>query len=780
MAYHNSDLEFETLVAQISKRCHSDLGKTQASFLQPLTDLAEIISSQKLIAEIQEQLLRGVDFDFSGLTNLQPLFEDSRNTLFAYEEFSAVYANNILAGDILAQPEIWVEFPEISVYIKKLTSFTDLNSRFLEIFDNNGEILDTASPELALIRKRANSLRMQIQKTMQALLSDSSLEHYLQDKYVTQREDRYVLPFKESAVPFVNGIVQSHSASKSTVFIEPLAVVPLNNELQLIFQQEKQEIYRIFSAYTSAIKTEKKGLLRNQKILAWLDFRFACGRLCNTFKAKTPIMLSRPCLKLKSARHPLLILRIGNIKKVIPFDLELDDEKKIIILSGPNTGGKTVLLKAVGLITLMALSGLPVPTDADSEIGFFSNVFADIGDDQSIESALSTFSAHLEKIGRMLNKAKPDTLVLVDEIGAATDPQQGSALAQAILERFLALGCPTIVTTHYTALKIFAEQHPKCLNASMQFDTKNLQPTYKFIPGFPGDSFAIEVAASLGIDSALIERAKELAGNQNVQFTELLKKMQEEKKKYSVSCYQNELKTHLLETKLQELAKKEEDWEKEMKIRRQNHLKELQQELISQQKIYQNDLAELKTLSRQEHKTFSEHKLRKLAIKNAEIQKELDNDISSNKLPISNPQPGMKVWLSNFDTDAVILAIEGEQAKVDMNGITFKTPVSTLFAARTKIDETRIEPKVKAYVAPQPKFELKIIGLTFEEAKPLIDEFLDNAVLAGLHSLRIVHGKGTGALRNKVRDYLKKRKEVKCLGTPGPNEGGTGVTIVTI
>ena len=780
MTYHNPDLEFETLVAQIGKRCHSDLGKEQASLLQPLSDLGEIIKSQKLVAEIQEQLLRGRDYDFSGLTNLQPLFEDSRNTLFAFEEFSAVYANNIIAEEMLAQLKLWEEFPEITLYLKKLTSFSFLNSRFLEIFDKDGEILDTASKELATIRKRANSLRMQIQKTMQALLSDSSLEHYLQDKYVTQREDRYVLPVKENAVPFVNGIVQSHSGSKSTVFIEPMSVVPLNNELQLIFQQEKQEIYRIFSAYTSAIKAEKKGLLRNQKILAWLDFRFACGRLCNTIKAKTPIMLSRPCLNLKSARHPLLILRLGNCRKVIPFDLELGEEKKIIILSGPNTGGKTVLLKAVGLITLMALSGLPVPADADSEIGFFSNVFADIGDDQSIENALSTFSAHLEKIGKMLNKAKPDTLVLVDEIGAATDPQQGSALAQAILEKFLALGCPAIVTTHYTALKIFAEQHPRCLNASMQFDTKNLQPTYKFIAGFPGDSFAIEVAASLGIDPTLIERAKELAGNQNVQFTELLKKMQDEKKKYSVSCYQNELKTHLLETKLQELAKKEEEWEKEVKIRRQNHLKELQQELIAQQKIYQNDLAELKTLSKQERKTFSEYKLHNIAVKNAEIQKELDKDLSANNLPVSNPQPGMKVWLSNFETEAVILSIEGEQVKVDMNGITFKTPVSALFEPKTKTETTKIEPKVKANVAPVAKFELKIIGLTFEEAKPLIDEFLDNAALAGLHSLRIVHGKGTGALRTKVRDYLKKRKEVKGVGTPSPNEGGTGVTVVTI
>ena len=514
--------------------------------------------------------------------------------------------------------------------------------------------------------------------------------------------------------------------------------------------------------------------------MAFLDFRFACGRLCNTIKAKTPVMLSEPCLKLKTARHPLLILRLGSSAKVIPFDLELGEEKKIIILSGPNTGGKTVLLKATGLITLMALSGLPVPADEDSEIGFFENIFADIGDDQSIENALSTFSAHLEKIGKMLQYANPQTLILIDEIGAATDPQQGSALAQAILERFLALNCPTIVTTHYTALKIFAEQHPKCLNASMQFDTKNLQPTYKFIAGFPGDSFAIEVAASLGIEPKLIDRAKELAGSQNVQFTELLKKMQEEKKKFSVSSYQNELRTRLLENKLQELAKKEEDWEKEVIQRRQNYLKELQQELISQQKIYQNELEELKTLSKQERKSLSEYKLHYIETKTAEIQKELNDNINDNLSPIRNPQPGTKVWLSNFDTEAVILSIEGEQAKVDMNGITFQTPVSTLFETKTKEVVIKNETKVKANIAPKAKFELKILGLTFDEAKPLIDDFLDDATLAGLHSLRIVHGKGTGALRTKVRDYLKKKKQVISIGTPGQAEGGSGVTIVNI
>jgi len=260
----------------------------------------------------------------------------------------------------------------------------------------------------------------------------------------------------------------------------------------------------------------------------------------------------------------------------------------------------------------------------------------------------------------------------------------------------------------------------------------------------------------------------------------LLKKMQEEKKKYSVSSYQNELKNLLLEKKLQELAKKEEDWEKEVQQRRQKHLQDMQEELIAQQKIYQKELAEMKTLSKQERKAFSEHKLHLVETKTAEIQKELDKNIPANQLPVMNPQPGMRVWLSNFDAEAVILTIEGESAKVDMNGITFKTPVTTLYSVKTLAKETKNEPRIKTNIVPTAKFELNIIGLTFEEAKPLIDEFLDNAALAGLHSLRIVHGKGTGALRTKVRDYLKKKKIVLSIGTPAYNEGGTGVTVVTI
>ena len=781
MNYNNPDLEYHVLIQQISKRCHSRLGASLAEGLCPQTDITLIRSSQKLVAEIQELLERGLDFSFETLSDLHPLFEDSAHSIFAYEEFTEVYKNNRISDEVYLRHEQFREFPGARAMITKLSAFPELNRRYLEIFDFEGNILDTASPELMRIRRQTGILRARINKTMQNLLGDNRFEKFLQDKFVTQRDDRYVLPVKESSVSFVDGIVQSHSGSKATVFVEPMAVVPMNNELQLIKQQEKQEIHRIFSEYTSRIKAVKKEILLNQQVLSQLDFRFACGRLCRTMNAKVPIMQNSPGISLISARHPLLILRFGTPTEVIPFDLELGNEYKMLILSGPNTGGKTVLMKAVGLISLMALSGLPVPADESSSIGMFNKIFADIGDDQSIENALSTFSSHLDKISKMLAGADANSLVLIDEIGAATDPQQGSALAQAILERFAETGCAGIVTTHYTSLKIFGEQHPNCLNASMQFDLKSLHPTYKFVPGFPGDSFAIEVAASLGIDEQLITRAKELSGTQNQEFTSLLKKMQEEKKNLSVQAYQYELKNRNLSARLQELEDKEALWQQELKQRRQKHLKEMQNELISQQKIYASELKELKSLDKTERKLLSERKLHEVTVKTAELQKEIISSGSDTRKPLNNPKAGDRVWLADFDTEATLISVTGDSATVDMNGISFKTPLDNLFTASiTAAKERKQEVVVKSTVTPKVKFELKLLGLTFDEAKPLLEEFIDDAAYAGLHSLRIVHGKGTGALRSKVRDYLRKRKGIISIDTPPMNEGGSGVTIVKL
>lgn len=775
-----ADLEYGRLREKISLRSHSPLGKKHAEALEPLSDRRAIEASLETVSALMECLERGLDFDLAELSDISALFNAAEHSLFGWEEFQQVFLNARLADIAFSARESVEGFRTLARLWRKITPQKEICRRFEEIFDPEGEVLDSASPELSRIRKRSASLQRNILKTMQGMLSDPRYEGFLQDKFITRRDERYVLPIKENAGAYVPGIVQSQSGSKATLFIEPQSVVPLNNELQILKQEEKREIFNIFTAYTSQIRERKSDLLANQEALAELDFRLACARICRQLGANVPKIVESPILNLTSAKHPLLILRLGKPGQVIPFDLSIGGETRIILLSGPNTGGKTVLMKSAGLLTLMALSGLPIPAAPDSEVGMFSHVFADIGDDQSIENALSTFSSHVQKIQRMLAAADENSLILIDEIGAATDPQQGSALAQAILEQFTLTGCKAVVTTHYTALKIFAETHPACLNASMQFDLKSLQPTYRFSTGIPGDSFAIEVAASLGLSAELIERARTLSGSQNLEFTDLLKKMQAEKKALGRASYEYQLKTRNLEAKLEELTGKEAILEAELKQRKQKFIKELQSELISQQKLYQQEQDALKKLDKEQRKSLSERKLHEISDKLKEIRAELEQNDAGARLPIRDPQPGDLVYLSNFDTEATLLEIRDNIAVVDMNGISFRTPLDSLYAASAKPVAQPQVVAAKSSAMPKARLELKLLGLTFDEAKPLLDEFLDDAVLAGLHTLRVVHGKGTGALRNKVREYLQRKKQVISLETPIPAEGGSGVTLVKI
>lgn len=775
-SYH--DLEYSVLKRQIELLCHSDLGRAEAAKMQPMSDLAKIKAELTLHSQSIQALKDGIEPRLEDLNDPVPLF-GIESGVFGYEEFFLFYQNAAISAFVAPLKDSLVDLPQLKKLWQRIVPLPQIRDRFNAIFDAEGEVQDSASPELKRIRKRFSQLRGNITKTMNEMLSDQKMDQHLMDKFFTHREDRYVLPIKESSAKLVDGIVQSHSGSGSTVFIEPQSIVPLNNELQLIKQDEKKEIYRIFSGFSQQIRDLEQEFVSNTEVLTRLDFLFATARLGVKLDSQVPQLQASPVLELKNARHPLLSLQMG-LKKVIPFDLELSD-KRVLVLSGPNTGGKTVLMKAVGLISLMVLSGLPAPLDPDSKIGIFDHIYADIGDDQSIEAALSTFSSHIGKIKTMLDNATKDSLVLIDEIGAATDPEQGSALAQAILEQFAALGCHTIVTTHYTSLKIFAESHPQALNASMQFNLEGMSPNYRFVTGFPSDSFAIEVAASLGLEEDLVQRAKSLSGTQNREFTELLHKMQEEKKSLARESYQHRLKRRTLELRIEELEAKNEAFEQELKQRKQKFIKELQDELSSQQKIYQRELEELKRMDKEQRKNHSEKKIRETSDKIQELDAQIKAAAMQHRSAVYKPKVGDKVWISSLDADAIIMEIKDEVVTVDMNGIGFKTSLDTVFESK---QEQQSKPEPKHYgretVSNKAAYELMLLGLTFDEARPMIDKFIDDAVISGLHKLRIVHGKGSGALRAKTRAYLKRKKQVISFETPPYSEGGDGVTVVTV
>jgi DNA mismatch repair protein MutS2 len=773
-------LEFDKIRTHIASECHSASGRMHASQIMPLPHTPAMRQALALHGEMQRLIRENIHFNFEDLTDVSQLITTTKHQTFDFLEFRSIIRSLAIANAIKQADEEWQEFPLFAAMRSKLSNFSELEHRFHQIFGSDGEVQDSASSELKRIRQRHRKLRKDISAVLQKKMEDFASEKMLHDKIITQRDGRFVIPVKEGATSFVSGIVHGRSGSKSSVYIEPQEAVGINNEMGMLSDEEKQEIFRIFTEFTAQIRQRSEDILSSITVLGQMDFHYAVGRFANHTGSTIPEISDEPVVKLQKARHPLLIKNLGSIKKVIPFDLELGTDFRLLLISGPNTGGKTVTLKSVGLLTLMALSGLPISADSSSTIGHFTRVFADIGDQQSLENALSTFSSHIKNIEAMVTHGDKRTLVLIDEIGAATDPEQGSALAQSILEELTARNVTGVITTHYTALKIYAEQQPNCINAAMQFDPQHHIPTYQFKLGLPGNSFAIEVASRLGLDASLIERAKELTGKQNIELTDLLKKMNEEKAQLSREYYQFQLKNRLLELKVQEYEAKIAGFEDEKKELKKRSLRDAREFLTSLQKELNNEIDSIQHLKKSQRKQALEKTLQRVSGLNADYGEKVEQLKGTARKPLTKPEIGMRVWVKDMDTEGEIVEIAKDSVKIDMDGIYFTTAWEQLYHAKPQREA--VTPKVGGSLpaATSVRLELKVLGLTFDEAQPLVDEFIDEALVAGLKFVRIVHGKGTGALRSKIRKHLRQNRGLKDFFSPAPEAGGDGVTVVTL
>lgn len=775
-------LEFDKYIRYIEKYTHSDPGKDFVENLKPLSEKDIINKRLFLIDDIQRIVVKVSDYDFRYLCNVEYIFNEIKTLAFNFEEFKAIIYTLKIANHILSHKEDWQIYENFKAFVNQLSSFDLFEKKFHQIFNDDGEVLDSASSNLKSIRQRIRKLKEKIQTELNRTVNDSQLSSYFQDKIITKRDERFVIPVKEGFAYMIDGISHGRSGSGASVFIEPKAVVPLNNELNDLFNAEKEEIYKIFCDFTKELRSEEDSMIINYQILTQADAYFACARVSNQIQAVVPEIVDDNIIELKRARHPLLIIKYDSVKKVIPFDLTLGEKFKILLISGPNTGGKTVTLKAVGLCTLLALTGLPVPVDYGTKIGLLSNVFADIGDNQSIESSLSTYSGHIQNIKFLLENANENSIVLIDEIGSATDPEQGAALAQAILEDLVNKNTLAVITTHYTSLKIFAENNVNCVNASMQFDPEKHEPTYKFVLGFPGNSFAIEIASRLGLQRDLIERAKELSGNQNIVLTDLLKKMNDEKKKLAQNNYDLELKNRLIELKIKEYEDKLSEIELNKKKLIKSSLKETQEYLTGIQKKLNNDLSELEKVNKEEKKQkIKQVNTDLINFQNEIYQKNQKLDPTKNIKP-NSIEIGQNVWVRKFETKAKVVDIQKDFLKVDMNGIFFNVKPNDLYQMEdeTKDDVVSLVSRKNTDFSNKAKMEINILGKTFDEALPIIQEFIDNALFCGLSKVRIVHGKGTGVLRKKVRDFLKKNPKVQDFHTASYDAGGDGVTVVSL
>ncbi len=645
--------------------------------------------------------------------------------------------------------------------------------------DESGNVRANASKELQGIRRAIAEKYDQLRKKLEAILKEATAQGLTQDEIITTREGRMVIPVKTEHKHRVHGFIHSASASGATVFIEPTETLDLNNEIRTLQFQEGQEVQRILRELTQQIGESYEALLSNLRVLAELDALASKAKYSIEILGVEPQLSESGYLKLVQARHPLLMLSHGR-DGTVPLEIELGKEYNTLIISGPNAGGKSVAMKCVGLLTLMAQAGMHIPASESSVLRVFRQMFVEIGDEQSIENDLSTFSSHLSHLKHIEEHADADSLVLIDEIGSGTDPTEGSAIAAALLERLTQRGTLTIATTHHGALKVFAHNAPGVENGAMEFDQDSLRPTYRFRAGIPGSSYALEMAERLGIHESLVQRSREFLGDEGAKLQHLIAELEA-----SVQEYRRELDAVKAEkARLDALVR-----EYERKLSSQAaELRELKRKAVEEARdLVESANAAIERSIREIRESSADKQAVKEARQSIENLRKEIHDRASEVLSVEAPAdsreitPGALVRLIDGSETGEVVAVSPDQksALVLFGNVKMKVATRALVSAprsamrrtASAIGDEKREPVAR---------DLDLRGMTGDEAIPLVDKFIDSAVLAGLHRVDIIHGKGTGALRKKIADFLSKHPQVKSYRLGEWNEGGAGATVVEL
>ncbi|MDD6488535.1 MAG: endonuclease MutS2 [Clostridia bacterium] len=641
------------------------------------------------------------------------------------------------------------------------------------------EIADNASPELFAIRKKIVNTSTKIREHLDKIIRSASNQKYLQDSIVTIRGGRFVIPVKAEFRSSVPGLVHDTSASGATVFIEPMSVVEANNDIRMLKSKEQAEIERILAELSAEVGGYADSISRSFRILTELNVIFAKAHLAYNMKASTPILNNKGRILLKKARHPLI-----DKDKVVPTDIELGINFDTLVVTGPNTGGKTVSLKTIGLLTLMAMCGLMIPAADNSELSVFDNVLADIGDEQSIEQSLSTFSAHITNIIKILEIADEHSLVLIDELGAGTDPVEGAALAVSILEKLRSQGAKIASTTHYAELKSFALDTDGVENACCEFDVATLRPTYRLLIGMPGRSNAFAISERLGMGSDIVERAKQLVSLENSKFESVVQKLEDSRNELDQKIKENEeLKAEtqrILEDAQKKAAQNEKDCKNELEL-----AKAQAENIIAKARaqVY-GVLDEIEKIRKKQNVTAEEKAKLKADIRNMEnaadpVQKRSNEEYTlPRKLKV-----GDLVLIFDIDKKATVLEVGEDNVLVQAGIIKTRVPISNirlLKQEKVKIPQRSATRTIRSDVKRTSSTEVDLRGETVIDAIIDVDKAIDSAILSGLHQITIIHGKGTGVLRTEIQKHLKKHPSVRSfrLGTYG--EGDSGVTIAEL
>ncbi len=820
---HNSArvLEFDALRQLLRGYASSPLGQERIAALSPSTDRDWIEKQQELASEIREFRRVGGRFDFSGLIEISLLVEKSRVAGAALE--TTEIRDVILVMDRAAE---WREIglrPPANMKcdwqgVKALSDHVVDFTEFLRFFRNkiqpDGTLEDKASPELARIRREIEKQRRSIQESLRGYLRRLAEGGTVQDELVTIRGERFVIPVKVEQKRRVQGVVHGASSSGQTVFVEPLETIEQNNELVRLLEEELAEIHRILLEMTQRIGSQAEAILAAVDVLAELELQFAKARFAEDYNCAAVKLTgsaddscgdSRPRLSgategrllLHNARHPLLERNLkAKGASVVPVSVELEGERRQLIITGPNTGGKTVTLKTVGLLALMAQSGLPVPADR-AELPVFDAVLADIGDYQSIEQNLSTFSAHVTNIDFISRTATERSLVLLDELGSATDPEEGAALAVAIAGHFGSIGCMTIISTHHTSLKVYGANTPGVVNASVGFDEATLQPTYELKVGVPGASAGINIARRLGLNPAIIESARSRLGTQARDVGHFLDKLH-------ADLRSAETERLRLKTREQELEREKAHLAAEGRKEQQVKVREMEKKLESLLRDFEYHAREaVNTVQdRAAAQKLSKDAERRIAKLRREFREQFDSTIVAHSTGADHGDPHAQPQLVKHVSqgDTVKLKSTGRPArvlrKVDDNHFEVEMGAMKMKIARDDIAEVLAgvqanESPVKAARArgisvslesegANVPSEINVIGQTVDDASREVEKFVDRAFLAGLPRVRVVHGSGMGILRKALRQLLQQHPHVESVAEAPQNEGGGGATVVEL
>lgn len=781
-------LDFGSIRERLAEHCSSVIAKELAMQLEPMRDAVKIKEALDETVEAMQSLQTEIEQPLGGTRDIRSACAKSRKEIvLSREELWDIYTTlGAYRRMYTFFREKYAQYPLLTLWAQDIPSHEKLERRFERIFDKKGELMDSASPKLQHLRSTIVKTKERIKNDLQAILHDKDNQKYFQEAIVTQRNNRYVIPVKQEYRYAFEGLIHDRSATGATLYIEPMQLVNLNNDLQEAVMEEEQEVLRIYRELSGLVRQNSNTLMDACDRVSHIEFVYGKANLALAMKAVPAVLSGAREVNLIHARHPLIPANV-----VVPTTITLGTSYRILLITGSNTGGKTVALKTLGLLSLMNQAGLCIPAEAGSVLPVFNTIYADIGDEQSIEASLSTFSAHMTQVVSILKAVGSKDLVLLDELGSGTDPEEGSALAMAILEYFRKSGALLMVSTHYNELKRYAYDTDDIENGHVEFDERTLRPTYRLHIGVAGSSHALSIAARLGLPREVIDMAKaNKDGSANRDMEAVLSDLNEQLRRTRER--ERALKKELEDTRRIKASVERE--KKQMNERRKAILTKAQEEAQNLKRSIRIEgeqiIKELKSQFSEGDKQKRQDAITQARKSIAGVQIPEAPTDERRRIEAKEVIEGMPVFVDSLGQLGTVLAVQGKRVQVDVNGLTATVKLADLReASRQEAGNLR-----RKNEAPQPKArkrsgtavlrqqqattELNVIGQTVDEATVTVGRFIDQALLAGISPVRIVHGKGTGALRAGIQQYLKHLPQVKHYEIAGLDEGGAGATIV--